>query len=99
MDGLHENDDFNNGPSPEMLAFYRDHCGTSKKHVILVTAIFPPCDCGSDDCNDSEESQISNAFSSFESAQDWIDGLDHDAAVIFAPIVIDDPLYGNDAVN
>lgn len=101
MEVPHENTDLAEGFfSQEEIALYRDHCAGSSKHVLLVTAVFPPCDCGSDDCPDEEEpAYISNVFSSHEGAQEWIDSLDDRVAFVVVPSVIDDPMFGNETVN
>ena len=93
MDMLDENVVFDNEPTAETLAFYRAHCETSPKHILLVTAFFPPCDCGEDHCDDDEETQVSNVFSSLEAAAKWIEELEDGASVYCAPIVIDDPMF------
>jgi hypothetical protein len=101
MNVLHDHEEFDNGTTPEMLEFYRNHCATSSKHLIMVTAVFPPYESedGEDGDSDEESAQISRPFSSFEAADNWVNALHPDVAVIFDIVVVDNPLFGSEAVN
>jgi hypothetical protein len=69
----------------DMEIFYRNHRGGGGA-VIMVTAI-----------NDADHSEQHGIFGSIDTAHEWRRHLGDGYTCVFAPYIVDDPDWGNEA--
>lgn len=64
--------------------FFRDHCRTSDKHVVVVVVNF------------DDEPQHTAVFTDYDLARAWSDSRVNAQSAIYIPMILNNPNYGNE---